>query len=106
VVTPIPELAMPRQCRFTNHVWGVYRDGRIFKVGTRSGTVIYDRTGWTGSGTPRHFWNGQTGSLLMSDGGIHQFPQRVSRQTGAWGRSSRRSARGAGCPPRTSTSLS
>jgi Putative phage tail protein len=80
-VTPIPELAMPRQCRFTHHVLGVYRDGRIFKIDTRSGTVIYDQTGWTGSSTPRHFWDGQTGSLLMSDGGIHQFPQRVSRQT-------------------------
>jgi hypothetical protein len=64
-VTPIPELAMPRQCRFANHVLGVYRNGRIFKIDTRSGTVIYDRTGWTGPATPRHFWDGQTGSLLM-----------------------------------------
>src|ERR687891_2096716 len=78
---PAPTPPTPRQCRFRNHVLGVYRDGRIFKIDTRSGRTIYDRTGWTGSATPRHFWDGQTGSLLMSDGGIHQFPQRVSRQT-------------------------
>jgi hypothetical protein len=103
-VTTAPNTSMPRQCRFTNHVLGVYRNCRIFKMDTRSGTVIYDQTGWTSSSTPRHFWDGQTGSLLMSAS--------TSSRSGSagrpwvWGRWSRRCARGAGSPARTSTSPS
>jgi hypothetical protein len=105
-VLPVPELGMPRQCQFTNNVLGVRRNGRIYKVDTRAGTIISDQTGWSGGAAPKYFWDGQTGSLLVTDGGIRQFPSGSAGRRWAWGRWSRRCAPAAGCLLRTSTSPS
>jgi hypothetical protein len=83
----VPSPDMPHLCRFSRGILGVHfddgsgaNDGRIFKVDTAHGQIVYDQTGWE-KGTDRFFWHELSGTLVNIGTVSMMWPDRVSANT-------------------------
>src|SRR5918996_2939919 len=83
----VPSPNMPHLCRFSRGIIGIHftdgagaTDGRIFKVDTAHGLIVYDQTGWE-KGTDRCFWHELSGTLVNLGTVSMMWPDRVSSNT-------------------------
>ncbi len=83
----VPSPAMPHLCRFSRGLLGVHfddgaapDDGRIFKVDTAHGQIVYDQSGWQ-KGADRFFWHELSGTLVNVGTVSMMWPDRVSANT-------------------------
>jgi hypothetical protein len=83
----VPSPRMPHLCRFSRGIIGVHfddgsdaDDGRIFKVDTVNGTIVYNQIGWE-NGQERFFWHELSGTLVNTGTLSAMWPDRVSVNT-------------------------
>lgn len=83
----VPSPRMPHLCRFSRGIIGVHfddgvapNDGRIFKVDTAHGQIVYSQTGWE-KGVDRFFWHELSGTLVNLGTVSKMWPDRVSANT-------------------------
>ena len=83
----VPSPRLPHLCRFTRGIMGVHfddgvdaDDGRIFKVDTVNGVIVYNQIGWE-TGADRQFWHELSGTLVNLGTVSSMWPDRVSANT-------------------------
>jgi hypothetical protein len=80
---PANTLQFPHLCRFTRGLLALHfddgtgaTDGRVIKIDTVNGEVIYDQIGWEHT-SGRHFWHELSGALVNVNTVSTMFPDRT-----------------------------